>query len=86
MNMRCPICGEEIDMFYCDVIFKQTVTSYRIMEDGVKVERWDAIDGRVTGIRWRMFFAQNVLRFSHYFPKLIQKNSSMDGFYWCQGA
>ena len=35
--MRCPICGEEIDVFYCDVIFKQTVTSYRVMEDGVEV-------------------------------------------------
>ena len=35
--MRCPICGEEIDMFYCDVIFKQTVTSYRVTEDGVEV-------------------------------------------------
>ena len=35
--MKCPICGEEIDMFYCDVIFKQTVTSYRVMEDGVEV-------------------------------------------------
>jgi len=35
--MRCPICGMEIDMFYCDVIFKQTVTSYRVMKDGVEV-------------------------------------------------
>jgi len=35
--MRCPICGEEIDVFYCDVIFKQTVTSYRVMENGVEV-------------------------------------------------
>ena len=35
--MRCPICGEKIDMFYCDVIFKQTVTSYRVMKDGVEV-------------------------------------------------
>jgi len=34
--MRCPICSKEIDMFYCDVIFKQTVTSYRIMKDGVE--------------------------------------------------
>ena len=35
--MKCPICDKEIDMFYCDVIFKQTVTSYRVMEDGVEV-------------------------------------------------
>ena len=35
--MKCPICGMEIDMFYCDIIFKQTVTSYRVMEDGVEV-------------------------------------------------
>jgi len=35
--MRCPICGEEIDIFYCDVLFKQTVISYRIMRDGVEV-------------------------------------------------
>ena len=35
--MRCPICSKEIDMFYCDVIFKQTVTSYRVMKDGVEV-------------------------------------------------
>jgi len=35
--MRCPICDEEIDMFYCDVIFKQTVTSYRVMKDGIEV-------------------------------------------------
>jgi len=35
--MRCPICSKEIDMFYCDVIFKQTVTSYRVTEDGVEV-------------------------------------------------
>jgi len=34
-SMKCPICGKEINMFYCDVIFKQTVTSYRVMEDGV---------------------------------------------------
>ena len=35
--MRCPICNKEIDMFYCDIIFKQTVTSYRVTEDGVEV-------------------------------------------------
>ena len=35
--MRCPICSKEIDVFYCDVIFRQTVTSYRVMKDGVEV-------------------------------------------------
>jgi len=36
-SMKCPICGKEINMFYCDVIFKQTVTSYRVTENGVEV-------------------------------------------------
>ncbi|RLG02011.1 MAG: hypothetical protein DRN49_00030 [Thaumarchaeota archaeon] len=36
-GMRCPVCDKEIDMFYCDAIFKQTVTSYRVMKDDIEI-------------------------------------------------
>jgi len=35
--MRCPICGEIIDEFYADVIFKESVKTYRVTENGVEI-------------------------------------------------